>query len=699
MKISSSLVVTIRVGLLVPAGFGMIASAAPLYKVNNSNDLTLLTSWSTTSGAQTPNPGALDPSDIWYFNEVTMLGSKTVSLGGSVTIGGIGLDYATANSANDLIINSGGTLTLNGATIFGNGVNGVGGSYATAGIVLNRGVGGTLTINSDISIGANQQWVNSRVITIGGGINLGDKTLSFNTAGSAVTTLAGIISGTGALNKSAGTGTLALTGAANTFTGSVTGVGGTLSVVKLADTGTPSSLGTGTGSAAIVLNGGTLTYTGAGGDSTNRAIDMRAGAAINNNSATGAISFTAANVLQGGTASARTLTLGGTNAENNTFSSILDNSGTGPNISTLQKNGAGRWSISGAHAYTGATIINQGTLRVTGAGVLGGDAAATGGTTDIGNIWFSSNNANGVLEFETAANLGPAAQIRFRNTAGGTVAAGTGGALKYVGTTSQTVSKTIQCDTSFGIRLESDSVGGAITFNGPFNQANRPIYLGGTGTGNNRLDTAFTGTGTLTKRDAGTWILGAANTYSGTTTVNGGTLLVDGSTATAGLINVSAGATLGGSGTVGNVNITDGILAPGGLMDNSLAVSSLTLDPATQLVFGLDDPLLPAFNDTVAVATTLTFGGQLSVVPQPGASGYNFLSATPGTKWLLFSYSPGDLLETGISIASAPTLAGGLSWEVDTTSTDGSVFLTVVPEAGTAGLLAFGLLLLRRRRA
>ena len=200
--------------LILPAVSGLTASAAPLYKVNNTDDLNLLTSWSTTSASQTPNPGALDPSDIWYFNELTMLGSKTVSLGGNLAIGGIGLDYATSNTANDLVINAGGTLTLNGATVYGNGVHAVGGSYTTAGIVLNRGLGGTLTINSDLAIGASQQWVNSRTLTVGGGINLNDKILSFNTAGSSVTTLSGIISGTGALNKSAGTGTLSLTGVA-----------------------------------------------------------------------------------------------------------------------------------------------------------------------------------------------------------------------------------------------------------------------------------------------------------------------------------------------------------------------------------------------------------------------------------------------------------------------------------------------------
>ena len=53
------------------------------------------------------------------------------------------------------------------------------------------------------------------------------------------------------------------------------------------------------------------------------------------------------------------------------------------------------------------------------------------------------------------------------------------------------------------------------------------------------------------------------NTYTGATTVNGGTLVVDGSTATSSLTTVNAGGTLGGSGTVGNTAIAGGTLAPG----------------------------------------------------------------------------------------------------------------------------------------
>jgi autotransporter-associated beta strand protein len=58
-------------------------------------------------------------------------------------------------------------------------------------------------------------------------------------------------------------------------------------------------------------------------------------------------------------------------------------------------------------------------------------------------------------------------------------------------------------------------------------------------------------------------VLGGTNTYMGTTTVSGGTLLVDGSIASS-ATDVKSGATLGGTGTTGAVTVeSGGTLAPG----------------------------------------------------------------------------------------------------------------------------------------
>ncbi len=723
--------------------------AQAIYKIDNSDNLNLTSSWSTTSGSQTPNPGSLATGNVWYLNDVTMLGSKTVSLGGDLRIVGIGLDNTTAvSTAYNVVINSGDTLTLDGGTISGTGVDGTG--YSNAGIVLNRSVGGSLTINANIAVAANQQWVTSRALTVGGNIALGSTTLSFNTAGSSVQTLSGVISGTGNLNKSAGSGTLALANAANTFTGTVTLVGGNTTITTLANGGTNSSLGAGTSS--IVMNSAVLTYLGTGTGTTNRAIDMRAAAVLNNNSASGAISFTAANVLQGSTASARTLTLGGTNTGDNTFGSILGDSGTGASISRLQKSGTGRWIVTGANTYTGATVINQGTLRVSGTGVLGG---ATGSTGDESNIWFTSSNANASLEFETVANLGPADQIRFRNT-GGT--AGQGGALVYIGTTNQTLGKTLQCDSSVGIRLESNSVGGSLTVNGAFSQSNRGLYLGGTGTGDNTLAIAFAGSGGLTKRGAGTWLLTAANTNTGGVTVEAGTLQVGAGSTTgsiAGNASVSGGATLafnrsdavtyaGIVGGGGNLRKAGGgtltlSAASGYTGTTTVAAGTLALGSAAALASTVIDVQAGARLDVSALASGLSLGsgqrlgGRGTLIGDVSFGSGSLLGFDPtgplvvgsgtlsfaagfgianlaGVDWdSLALNTPYTVVDTSQSFAASDisnfgfanrAAVGSLGREAYFQS--GSLQLVVVPEPGTMALVAAGLALAgwaaRRRR-
>ncbi len=644
------------------------AFAARVYKDVTTTDLNTVANWATTSGGAT-DPLSIGTTDALRFNEIfapTSGTTYTAALSADLTVGGIELDSGSANggvATGNVTLSAGNTLTLMGASLAD--IN-----YAAGGIVLNSGTGGTLTLNSNLIVGATQQWVTSRGLTIGGGLDLGSgtaQTLTINTATTTLPVITGVISGsTGKLTKS-GSGTLYLNNAANTFGGAVTVSGGTLKVDKLAAGGSNSSIGS--GSSTITLNGGILSYVGSTTDTTERSITMVAGAGISNNG-TGTISFTAASVAQTGTASARTLTLSGSNTTANTFDSILGDSGTVANITTLAKSGAGKWTVTGVHTYTGATAISGGgVLRVTGSGVLGGK---TGSTADANNIYFTGTAANSALEFETAANLGAADQVRFRTTGGGP------GILRYVGTTTQAVGKALQCDTSFGVRLDSDSVGGAVTYNGSFTNitGNRAISLGGTGTGNNTIQSAIAnnGTGTLTKDGIGKWILTGTNTYSGGTTLAGGTLVLG---------NAAA---LGS--TTGGLTVTAGTLDLDGF---SPSISHLTGTAATTAAITNNNVTASVL--TIGSANTNTaYAGQIhdgtgTVALTKAGTGILTLSGTT-TYTGATTISTGTLSVTGTQTGSAISISstailGGTGTVGATTVASGGLLAPGVAGAGT----------------
>jgi autotransporter-associated beta strand protein len=94
----------------------------------------------------------------------------------------------------------------------------------------------------------------------------------------------------------------------------------------------------------------------------------------------------------------------------------------------------------------------------------------------------------------------------------------------------------------------------------------------------------------LTKAGAGTLVLSASNTYTGLTTVSGGTLLVNGSVA--GSVSVATGATLGGSGTTGAVTVSSGgVLLPGSSgQPGILSTGGVTLNGGANFKVALNGP-------------------------------------------------------------------------------------------------------------
>jgi mucin-19 len=200
-----------------------------------------------------------------------------------------------------------------------------------------------------------------------------------------------------------------------------------------------------------------------------------------------------------------------------TISGVISGSGS------LDKEGTGTLILTAANTYTGTTTVDAGTLAITNASALGSSAAGTtvntGGTLDLRNV-------TGVPEPITLA--------------GGTLATSTG---------TSSVTAPI-------------SISGAST-----------VDVDGTQL---TLEGVISGSGSLEKEGAGTLILTAANTYTGATTVDAGTLAITNASA---LGSSAAGTTVNTGGTLDLRNVTgvpEPITLAGGTLATSTGTSSVT---------------------------------------------------------------------------------------------------------------------------
>lgn len=288
-----------------------------------------------------------------------------------------------------------------------------------------------------------------------------------------------------------------------------------------------------------------------------------------------------------------------------TQSVMVSNAGTTLTISGvisgaggLVKNGTGALVLSGTNTYAGVSTINAGTIAIAANAGLG----ATPGAATPGKITFGGGTLRTTANFTLAANRGIAltgpgtistdagTTLTYGGIAAGAGAltkAGTGvlilsGVNTYTGSTAVNAG-TLRLGTTNSIGAGSAvtiAAGATLDHNG-FGDVIGSLAGAGTVTsgvagavtltaGGNNTSTTFSGliqngsgTVALTKTGAGTLTLSGANSYSGTTTVSAGTLLVNGSQA-ASAVSVNGGM-LGGTGTVGAITTTaaGGSVAPG----------------------------------------------------------------------------------------------------------------------------------------
>ncbi len=295
------------------------------------------------------------------------------------------------------------------------------------------------------------------------------------------------------------------------------------------------------------------------------------------------------------------LTGGGTLNENTiAFTNPIVNSGS--NTWTISGSG----NVSPAAPLTGNGLLN---LNITCSGVCtpGGDWSQFAGTI----AWAPGNGAQCRFYGTTGSanaiwNLGNSTANLYNRNGGVTINLGAlfgGPATTISGASSATYLTTY----SIGA-LNQDS-----TFDGR-------IADGSGATALNKI-----GTDVLT-------LTGTNNTYSGGTTVNGGTLLINnfaGSGAGSGALAVNTGGTLGGTGfIISPVNIyAGGILSPGSPVGVLTISNSLTLNVGSISSFGLGTN-----SDRVNVKGNLALGGKLNVTNFGGlAAGTNTLFTYTGT--------------------------------------------------------------------
>ena len=242
------------------------------------------------------------------------------------------------------------------------------------------------------------------------------------------------------------------------------------------------------------------------------------------------------------------------------------------------------------------------------------------------------------------------------------------------------------------------------------------------------LGSPVTGSNSLIKTGTGTATLAAANTYSGATTVDAGTLViavgastdaasavavnhtaslmvngtVNGSVAASGSLLANSSTTVGGSGTIQGAATVSGNLAPGASAGLLSFGSSLTLadtSATTMEILGMNRGV---DYDAINVATSLTYDGMLALNfgSSFGAGSYHFNLFDFGSHSGSFdavsldgAYA-GTLVNNGSGVWALTN--GNETWSFS--QGNGELSLVVIPEPGAAWIGSIGLLLLLRRR-
>ena len=356
--------------------------------------------------------------------------------------------------------------------------------------------------------------------------------------------------------------------------------------------------------------------------------------------------------LPGGT---DTSTAGNATILNNNGGTIFNAQSNAGTAHITNRNGGGTEFGDQSSAASATIVNNNGGFTSFGQAV--GTDTATAGNANI------TNNSGGETAFNAFATAGNA-----------TIITNSGGATFFYDNSSGGNAQFITNGTGF-VDF-SESVGGRgvglITAGSIAGSGTYYIGVGNTlVVGSNNLSTEVSGViadapcgcrgagfGNLEKVGSGTMILSGDNTYTGTTTVNGGILQVDGSIASSRLTTVNAGGALTGVGIVGNTTIASGgIFVPGnGTPGTFTSVGNNFFRRTANLAFQSGALYLVQLNSTTStfanVTGTATLSGLVGATFTPGSTvmkQYSILTASGGVSGTfegVVASAPGGLVAT-----------------------------------------------------
>ena len=647
--------------------------------------------------------------------------------GGTIVVNGV---ITEAGGGSTIYKNGGGTLELNGNNTF------------TTNVVVN---GGTLKIGNANALGT-QNAAATKVTVASGG------TVDFNGEGNAGYgyTIAGTgVGGNGALVNNGAAITTGTKQTSNITLSADASIGGTGDWALLAAAWGPTTLDLATNTltksgantftlanatvtaGSLQIDEGTFTQIGSHNLSAVAvSLANTASANLNLNLHNLSVGSLAGGGAVGGNVvivGARTLTVGDLDASE-TYAGVISGSGGG-----LTKTGSGTQTLTNTSTYTGATVVNEGTLKLNASGlgfnagalantssitVNSGatlDVAKTGNTKDTtaivldgGTLHLSAGTGGGGpgANYTNNLTLNSGAQVtgataddglRFGYFNNATVTVG-GSSASTINTDVMLVNNTGGRSVTFDVADASSSSASDLTISGNI------IDFGGGGLTN----------APLIKTGVGTMELTGTNTYAGTTTVNAGTLsLASGSSHSGSGAYTVNGSTLEiatGVDLSGHAMTIAGVISPGNSPGTAATGAQTWLDGGSYLweinnsngTKGVDEGWDWLDITGTLDLTNLTAGGftiditSLTTANDPGlAAGFDYSGLAYG-----------DSYGTTFIIASADTISGfdaslftlddsafvngKLDWSIIESGTDLVFSAVFVPEPSSTALLGLG---------